>query len=108
MIKSILMRNIIRNYTIQLPKDHHSIYVKPKLSQFGHAIYNTFIISFITYIGLNVLWTHLESNDVKNSLELKSQNLESQIQNVVNLKNEELKANELKYNGHWYKKLKFW
>ncbi|RCK58805.1 hypothetical protein Cantr_07316 [Candida viswanathii] len=69
-----------RCYTIKLPYDEP---VKPRISQFSHALYNTLMISLSTFFLLNIWYNKLEYKEVEANLKLKSQELESRIQAIV-------------------------
>ncbi|CAK9441173.1 uncharacterized protein LODBEIA_P50420 [Lodderomyces beijingensis] len=74
---------------------------KPKISQFGHAIFNTLTISLTTYLLLNTIWTNLEYYEVENDLKLQSQEIESQIQAIVDEKNNEIQKQRKGWFSFW-------
>lgn len=107
MINRLITRsNIVskRCYTIKLPTQEP---VKPRISEFSHALYNTLMISLSTFFVLNIVYNKLEYNEVESKLKLKSQELENKIQSLVNEKDKELKLIQSK-NHSWISKLKFW
>lgn len=93
-----------RWYSIKLPTQEP---VKPRISEFSHALYNTLMISLSTFFILNIVYNKLEYNEVESNLKIKSQELESKIQSIVDEKEKELKQIQMS-NDSWIRKLKFW
>lgn len=102
-ILSPLRVRLARKYSTIIPEPSVNP-AKPKISQFGHAIFNTVTISLTTYLLLHSLWTNLEYREVEADLVAKSNDLESQVHTIVT----ELKQEELKKRQSWVGKLKFW
>ncbi|KAI5962078.1 uncharacterized protein KGF55_003153 [Candida pseudojiufengensis] len=90
--------SIIIDQQSQLPQ-------KPKLSQFKYAIFNTLVISLGSYLGLHIIWTNLEYKDVEKKLIEKSDKLENEIKDLIELKNQEVVKSK---ENSWKSWFRFW
>ena len=82
--------------------------MKPRLSQFSHALYNTLMISLSTFFLFNIVYNNLQYQEIEQELKLKSTTLENQIQTIVDEKDKQLKQEQESSNKRWIHKLKFW
>lgn len=94
----------IRRYSrTKFPEDG-LVHDKVKLSQFKFPLYNTFLVASSVYIFLNTIWFKLEHDEREKQLEIKSKQIEDEIQQLVNKKLVELKEIVLENKSWW----KFW
>ena len=111
MRNTLIKRSIItpkRFHTIKLPHQINQDPVKPRLSQFSHALYNTLMISLSTFFLFNIVYNNLQYQEIEQELKLKSTTLENQIQTIVDEKDKQLQQEQESSNKRWIHKLKCW